>query len=291
MLVPAAFDYVAPTSIEEVLTVLSQTPDAKVLAGGQSLLPLMNSRALRPPVVVDVDRVPQLAERNMDGSEFTLGALTRQRWLETERSVAEHIPALGEAAGLIGDLGVRRRGTLGGSLAHADPGAELPVACVLLGAQIEAIGPWGTRSIPASEFFQGPFQTVLDRTELLVSVRVPLLARPSETCAVRELSACRHGSNTVGAARVSWDEDGFCSRLRVVVSGTDGPQDITAEATGLIGTRVTDADLRDVRSRLANRPAEGPDLKDMAVLQAEVTVAALATARERNIRRQKGNPS
>jgi CO/xanthine dehydrogenase FAD-binding subunit len=170
----APFDYAAPTSVGDAVALLARHgAEAKVLAGGQSLVPLLNYRLARPRVVVDVNDLP-LADVRVDGARLRLGALVRHATLATAAIVARECPILAEAAALIGNVRVRTLGTLGGSLAHADPAAELPLVVVALGGEMEARGPHGSRTIAAHEFFTGYLTTVLAPDELLTGVSVPV---------------------------------------------------------------------------------------------------------------------
>jgi carbon-monoxide dehydrogenase medium subunit len=175
---PAPFEYFAPRTVEEALDLLARHGDeAKLLAGGQSLVPMMNMRLVRPAVVVDLNRVAALGAMREDGGRLHLGALVRQHALERDGRVAAAAPLLAEAAPLIGHLQTRARGTIGGSLAHADPAAELPVVAVAHAGEVVAHGPHGERRIPLAEFFLGYLETALGPDEVLVAVE---LERPPE---------------------------------------------------------------------------------------------------------------
>jgi carbon-monoxide dehydrogenase medium subunit len=175
--IAAPFSYVRADSAAAALTALSEHGDeAKLLAGGQSLLPLMKLRLATPSVVVDVSRATELAYVRTDGDVLTIGALTRHCDVATDPLVAEHTPLLGYAAAQVGDRQVRHRGTLGGSVAHADPSADLPAALLALDATYVIEGPKGLRSVPAADFPTGFLETVLGPDELLVEVRVPTAA-------------------------------------------------------------------------------------------------------------------
>jgi aerobic carbon-monoxide dehydrogenase medium subunit len=172
--IPAQFSYRRVSTVDEALAVLAEHgDDAKLLAGGQSLLPLMKLRLAAPEVLVDVARLSELSYVRLDGDEIAIGALTRHQTLHDDPVLAEHAPALAHVAGSIGDLQIRHRGTIGGSLAHADSAADLPAAILASDGVLVARGPSGERRIPAAEFFLGPFTTPLEPDELLTEVRVP----------------------------------------------------------------------------------------------------------------------
>jgi len=172
--IPAPFDYLRADSAEAALAALGEHgDDAKLLAGGQSLLPLMKLRLATPTVVVDVSRVGELAYVREDGNTLAIGALTRHCDVARSAAVQSHAPLLAHAAGGVGDAQVRHRGTIGGSVAHADPSADMPAAVLALGGSYVVRGPGGSREIAAADFATGFLETVLAPDELLVEARVP----------------------------------------------------------------------------------------------------------------------
>ncbi len=173
-MIPAAFDLVRAESAEEAVSLLGEHgEDAKLLAGGHSLLPLMKLRLATPSVLVDIGRVRDLSSIREEGDELAVGALTRHRHLETSVVLATHAPVLRHVAGKVGDPQVRHRGTIGGSLAHGDPASDLPAAVLALGGSLVVQGPAGRRTIAATDFFTGFLETALRPDELLVEIRVP----------------------------------------------------------------------------------------------------------------------
>ncbi|MGH7335285.1 MAG: FAD binding domain-containing protein, partial [Candidatus Rokuibacteriota bacterium] len=159
---PPRFEYMAPRSEEEALALLGQYGErAKLLAGGQSLIPLMNFRLVQPEVVIDINRITSLAYVRGQNGGVAIGALTRQHVLERDAGVVGRVPMLAEACHLIGHLPIRHRGTVGGNLAHADPASELPAAMVALGAEIVVASRQGRRTVAAEGFFAGPLTTIL----------------------------------------------------------------------------------------------------------------------------------
>jgi carbon-monoxide dehydrogenase medium subunit len=173
-MIPASFHYRRATSVDEALELLASHGDeAKVLAGGHSLLPLMKLRLAVPSVVVDVGRLHDLSYIRDQGHHVAIGALTRHRDLETSSLLAAQVPILAHVAGLVGDPQVRHRGTIGGSLAHGDPASDLPAVVLALGGTLVARGPGGERTIPADSFFRSFLETALEPGELLTEIRVP----------------------------------------------------------------------------------------------------------------------
>jgi aerobic carbon-monoxide dehydrogenase medium subunit len=218
---PAAFDYHRVDRVEDALERLAELgEDAKVLAGGQSLVPMMNFRLVRPPALVDVTRIPDLRYVLRDGDALRIGALTVHREIEllSDPDVISGYELLPRAARWVGHYPIRTRGTFGGSIAHADPSAEWCMLAVLLDATIVVTGPDGEREIPASDFFLGFFTSALEPGELLLEVRFP---RPRPHAALREF-ARRHGDFAIVAAAVALDVDGDrISDPRIVVGGVD----------------------------------------------------------------------
>jgi CO/xanthine dehydrogenase FAD-binding subunit len=223
---PAPFEHVPVESAEEAVAVLAEHGDeAKVLAGGQSLVPLLNMRLARPGVLVDVSRVAGLDSIEANGA-LTLGALVRQADALGSPAVGEHAPLLAAALKYVGHPATRNRGTVGGSLAHADPAAELPAVLLALDGEVNALGPGGERTIAAEALFTGPFTTALAADELLVRVRLPLSG--GRRFGFAEL-ARRPGDFALAGAAVSLDLP------RIVLFALGGEPIRATEAEALLG--------------------------------------------------------
>jgi aerobic carbon-monoxide dehydrogenase medium subunit len=172
--IPGSFEYVRPTSVEEAVAALVEHgDDAKILAGGHSLLPLMKLRLAMPAVLIDISRIPGLSYVRVDGDEVAIGAGTRHHELEQDEVAAAEVPLLPYVASQVGDAQVRHRGTIGGTVAHSDPASDLPTALLALGGTVVVQGPSGRRDIPITEFWLGFFETALAEDELIVEIRVP----------------------------------------------------------------------------------------------------------------------
>lgn len=217
---PAAFAYHDPATVEEALRVLAQVgDDGKVLAGGQSLVPMMNFRLARPSDLVDLNLIPELSYLREDGGQLHIGAMTRQREVEHSALVARGWPLLSGAVPYIGHVQIRNRGTVGGSLAHADPAAELPAVMAALDAEIVIRGPSAERTVLATDFFLSFYETALAPTELLVEIRVPALPRATGW-AFQEVSRRRGDFAMVGvAALLTVDAAGIIRRSRLAFTG------------------------------------------------------------------------
>lgn len=177
-MIPAAFSYERAGSVEEAIELLGSDDDAKLLAGGHSLIPLLRLRAyVRPSLLVDIGRLDELRYVRRDGERIVVGALTRHAELVRDQVLAQGCSVLAETAELVGDPQVRHRGTIGGSISHADPASDLCAVVLALDAELVARGPGGERMIPAAEFFTGPFTNALGPRELLTEIRVPVVER------------------------------------------------------------------------------------------------------------------
>jgi carbon-monoxide dehydrogenase medium subunit len=174
-MIPAAFDYEVAESVEHALGLLGGDPEAKVLAGGHSLVPALKLRIARPSLLVDIGRLSDLAYVRDAGTQIAIGALTRHAAVQRDPLLQEHCPIVSTTAAQIGDPQVRHRGTIGGSLAHGDPASDLPAVMLALGAEFVIVGAGGQRTVGAADFFTGVFQTAVDSGELLTEIRVPKL--------------------------------------------------------------------------------------------------------------------
>jgi CO/xanthine dehydrogenase FAD-binding subunit len=226
---PPPFDYYAPVTVEEALELLVRYGgEAKVLAGGQSLMPLLNFRLTRPAALVDLNRIPDLAYiREHDGWLY-LGAMTRQRTIELSPLVRQRVPLLAEATRWVGHLPIRTRGTIGGSLAHADPAAEYPAVLTALEGEVVVRGPRGQRLLGAGALFQSYLTTSLAPDEILTEVRLP--ATPPGTGVAFEEFARRHGDFAiVGVAALVTVDGEECCQARLAAAGA-GPTPVRLRA-------------------------------------------------------------
>jgi carbon-monoxide dehydrogenase medium subunit len=256
---PAAFEYHRPATLDEALDRLAERGgEAKPLAGGQSLIPAMNFRLARPAVLVDLNRLSELAYIRSDADGLLIGAMTRQRSVETSDLAQRTAPLLHEAMPFIAHAQIRNRGTIGGSIAHADPAAELPAVMVVLGATFRARSRAGARTIAADAFFTGLFTTALAPEELLVEIAVPPLP-PASGWACTEM-ARRHGDYALAgvAAVVTLDPGGRCRAARVALfSVGDGPV-LARAAAALLEAQVPTPELIGAAADRASRDIDPP---------------------------------
>lgn len=234
---PVDFDYVAPSHLDEAIALLHEAGDnARVLAGGQSLVPLLNLRLVRPRLLVDLRRVPGLTGIRAQDGALVVGAMTRQADAETDALVRTRAPLLSEALGLVAHLAIRSRGTIGGSLAHADPAAELPAVAVALDATLTVEGPAGRRAVAADDFFLGYLATALAPGEVVTAISFPARS-PAAGWAFVEFSRRPGDFALAGVAAVLELADGRVgagTRL-VVVGGADRCHRAMAAETQLLG--------------------------------------------------------
>lgn len=218
---PPKFRYHAPTSLDEAVTLLQRYDgDARPLAGGQSMVPMLNFRLMAPAALIDLSRIPDLDYVREDGNDIAIGGMARQRTVENSPLVVTHLPLLREALQWVGHLPTRSRGTVCGSLAHADPASEQPMAMLALDGSVVARGPAGSRVIPASEFFVSLFTTALEPDEILIEARLPKMA-PDAGYAVEEF-ARRHGDFAIAVVAVALRRDGDrCIQASVAAAGVD----------------------------------------------------------------------
>jgi carbon-monoxide dehydrogenase medium subunit/6-hydroxypseudooxynicotine dehydrogenase subunit alpha len=237
---PPLFDYHDPNAVEGALDLLSEHgEDAKVLAGGQSLVPLLNFRLASPDHLIDLGRIPTLAYIRRQNGVLRIGAMTRQSTLEASPLVAEHWPLLTEALSFVAHAQIRNRGTVGGSVAHADPAAELPVAFTVLDATFHVRSRSGSRSVEWRDFFITHLTTAIEPDELLVEIEVPPVP-PGTGWAFSEY-ARRHGDFALGgAAALVTLEDGVCQRARLgLLAAADTPVRAEAAERALEGSAIT----------------------------------------------------
>jgi carbon-monoxide dehydrogenase medium subunit len=270
------FAYVAAATVDEAVEVLARESEAKVLAGGQSLIPLLNYRLARPRIVVDINGLP-VARIERSNGRLRLGALVRHQELADSSDVRTACSLLGEAAALIGNVRVRTLGTLGGSLAHADPAAELPLAMVALDAVIDVHGRRGGRTVAARDFFTGYLTTALAGDELVTAVDVP--ATPGMGAAVEEFSR-RPGDFALVAvaAVVGLDRRGRVDQARVAIGGVSGsPLRLPAVEDVLRGQEPTSERL--ARAADAARSAIDPQSDAFASAGYRTLLAGVLTKR------------
>lgn len=284
---PARFRYYDPETVEEAVSLLVEFgSDARVLAGGQSLVPLMNFRLARPKYLVDINKVSSLDYIRQGDHTLAIGAMTRQRTVETSTLVQEKNPLLIEASRYIGHPTIRNRGTVGGSLAHADPAAEWPALAMVMDATLVLRGPQGERCIPAEDFFVTYLTTCLDPSEILVEIRIPELSRGAGWSFL-ELSRRFGDFALVGVAiRLTTDGSGICTDGAIALTGV-GAYPVRAQSAEqlLRGERLSEALFEHVARAVAKELEPDSDLHASADYRRTVarilTLRGLAIAQKR----------
>jgi carbon-monoxide dehydrogenase medium subunit len=268
---PPVFEYSAVRSIEEAVAVLGQHGDAaKLLAGGQSLVPLLNMRLIAPDRLIDLNRVTALAHVTPRDGGLAIGAMTRQRAVERSAVAARHVPLLAEALPWVGHFQIRNRGTVGGSLSHADPAAELPAVALCLDARFTARGPAGERTLTAEAFFRTQLTTALEPTELLTEVWFPASARDSGSAWI-EL-ARRHGDYAlVGVGAVVTLAGDRVKEARLALTGVgDRPVRAREAEARLAGEPLTPGVLGDAAEAVRRAIDPGSDIHATAAYRRHV---------------------
>jgi len=242
---PPEFEYVVADSVDAAVAALAAAGgDAKVLAGGQSLVPMLNFRLLRPAILVDINRIPGLAFIEEGEAEIRVGALTRHHQLETSPVIAKHFPVLSDAMTHVAHLAIRNRGTIGGSLSHADPAAELPMLALLLDATLTIASPSGRRTVAARDFFLGALSADLAADELVTEIAFPKL--PAGSGWGFEEVARRHGDFALAAVAATVTvSDGTIAQARIAMTGVDETPKRAGEAEAMLTGRTLDAALLD----------------------------------------------
>jgi aerobic carbon-monoxide dehydrogenase medium subunit len=243
-MIPPAFDYHAPRTVGEAISLLSSLgPDAKLLAGGHSLLPMMKLRFAQPAHLIDINRIPELRGVCEDGNDVVIGAMTVETELINSAILQKRVPLLAEAPKLIADPQVRNRGTLGGDIAHGDPGNDHPAISLALNASFVLQGPQGQRTVKADDFFLGTYMTALADDEIMVAIRVPAFA-PGTGWAYEKLKRKTGDWATAGAAVVLRMSGGVVSHVRIGLTNL-APTAIRASAAeaALLGQPLSEAQL------------------------------------------------
>jgi CO/xanthine dehydrogenase FAD-binding subunit len=287
---PAVFDYHAPTELNEALDLLEDFGfDAKIMSGGQSLIPMMNMRLARPKVIIDISNISELNYIRVTDSVIQIGGMTRHYQVERSEEIKQVCPLLPEGMKLIGHSQIRSRGTIGGSVAHADPTAELPVMLATLGATITLASPDGLRTVTTDEFFMTYLTTTIEMNEILVSVEIPFPSKRTGF-AIDEFTLRKGDFGIVlAAASVTLDEEGKIRAATLCLGGVDGVPVVLEEVTdGLIGRLPGDELITECCNSIGELIDPEPDVhasaeyrKDLCITYAK-RVLKLASKRASN---------
>jgi carbon-monoxide dehydrogenase medium subunit len=285
-MIPPTFDYVAPRTLSEAVSLLEQNEDAKVLAGGHSLIPLMKLRLASPPLLVDINKIEGLDYIREDDGWLKIGALTREVQLDRSDLVRTRYPLLADTTHMIADPLVRNMATVGGNLAHADPANDHPAAMLAYGAQVVATGPGGERVIPIDEFFAGLFETSLAHDELLTEMRIPAPGPRTGGAYVKVERKVGDFATAAVAVQLTLDENGNCQSVGIGLTNVGmTPIKATAAEDALKGKPLNDDNIR-MAAQLASEAAEpesdhrGSEEYKRSLIRT-LTVRALRKAAER----------
>ncbi len=274
-----SFAYAAPTSVDEALATLRGEPEAQVLAGGQSLLPLLAQRRVGPSLLVDLGQVETLRAIELGTNSVRIGSMVTHATSAGSSLIRENLPLLADAAALIGSEAVRQRGTLGGSLAHGDPSAELPLVAVAMGATMVLRGAGGERRLNARDFFVGPFETAIARDELLVCAEFPV--RAHRFC-LEELARRPGGTALVSAAVGFIESEGLCMSARVALSGVAATPHRSTAAEGILEAKPLNEEIIEVAAEAAAAALDPPgDLHGSGPYRRQLARVAVARALKR----------
>jgi carbon-monoxide dehydrogenase medium subunit len=290
---PASFEYLAPVGIGEAIELLRQHgDDAKLLAGGQSLVPMMKLRVARPKYLIDIHRIAELNYIREEAGSIRFGAMTRHVQIEESSLIREKLPMLSEAASEIGDAQVRNRGTIGGGLVEADPSGDYGAVILALNAQLKCVGPRGERVIPAAEFFTFAYTTALESDEILTEIVFPLPQKGSAGVYLKLERVAGDFAIASAAVQLSLDKEGACNEIGIGVTGSGAvPQKSLAVETLLRGKNITPA-LIDQAGHLIQEGAEPiEDLRGSASYKKKALSAILRRAIAESLRRAESKRS
>jgi CO/xanthine dehydrogenase FAD-binding subunit len=277
---PAPFDYVRPGSLTEVCELLAGDEDARVIAGGQTLVPMLAMRLARPLRLIDILRLPELAGIRKDKEAVVVGATTRQAQAERDPVIRASVPMLAQVLPWVGHPPTRNRGTIGGSIANADPSAEIPLVAVTLGAEIMLATTAGPTSMPADDFFIGPMLTSIGQGECVSAIRFPVWPHKRIGVGFFEISARRSDFAFVAAAaQVALDDEGCCLEVALGLGGV-GDRPLRLDVSSLAGTRLDAASVSDAVIAAAVDLAAMSDLHASAAYRRRVAVTLCLRALE-----------
>jgi aerobic carbon-monoxide dehydrogenase medium subunit len=286
-MIPAAFDYIAPQSLDEALAALAaHGEEARLLAGGHSLLPLLKLRLANPKLLIDLTRISGLSNISQERDRILIGALATHYQIESSALLKTKCLLLPETARAIGDVQVRNRGTIGGSLAHADPSADWPAAILALGSELKLLGPKGERRIAAEEFFLDALTTAIEPTEILTEIRVPVLARRSGS-AYLNMPQPASGFAIVGVAVwLSLGQNGRCDDIGVGVTGlSHKPFRAHGVEQRLRGNKLTPKLIEESASQVADGIEPLEDLHASAKFRIHLTQVYASRALQESMKR------
>jgi carbon-monoxide dehydrogenase medium subunit len=287
---PASFDYHAPGSVQEAIALLGKLKDdAKLLAGGHSLIPMMKLRLAQPKHLIDLRKVPGLSGIKEEGNVIAIGAMTTHWQVESSKLLQSKVPVVSEAAGLIGDPQVRNLGTVGGSLAHADPAADMPAVMIALGAELVIEGPKGRRTVKVDDFFKGLMMTAVGPDEILVEMRIPVPPAGSGASYQKFPHPASRFAVVGVCAAVTVDGKGACSKAGVGITGA-GTKAVRAKGVeaGLTGKTLDPATIEAAAAKAADGVDVQADLQGSVEYKSHLLRVHARRAIEAALKRARG---
>jgi CO/xanthine dehydrogenase FAD-binding subunit len=277
---PAPFDYVRPASLAEACALLAADEDARLIAGGQTLVPMLAMRLARPARLIDILRLPELAGIRRESGAVVVGAATRQAQAERDPVIRASLPMLARVLPWVGHPPTRNRGTIGGSIAHADPSAEIPLVAVTLGAEVMLATTQGPVSVPVDDFIVGPMQTTIGQGDCISAIRFPVWPQKRIGVGFFEISARRSDFAFVAAvAQIALDEEDRCIDVALGVGGA-GDRPLRLDVSSLIGSRLDAASVSDAVNAASRELEATSDLHASAAYRRRVAVTLSIRALE-----------
>jgi len=288
-MIPPAFDYAVPKTLNEAVALLGQNPEAKILAGGHSLIPMMKFRLASPALLVDLNRLDGLAYLREEGGWLKIGAMTREADLDRSDLIHKKYPLLADTAKMIADPVVRNMATVGGNLAHADPANDHPATMLAYGAQVVATGPKGERVIPIDQFFKGPFETALARDEILTEIRIPAPKARSGGAYLKVERKVGDFATAAVAAQVTLGANGNCESVGIGLTNVGLTPIMAAKAEeALRGKKPDDANIRAAAQLAADAAQPSGDQRGSEEYKRSLVKTLAVRALRKAVERAKG---
>jgi len=288
-MIPPAFDYAVPKTLNEAVALLGQNPEAKILAGGHSLIPMMKFRLASPALLVDLNRLDGLAYLREEGGWLKIGAMTREADLDRSDLIHKKYPLLADTAKMIADPVVRNMATVGGNLAHADPANDHPATMLAYGAQVVATGPKGERVIPIDQFFKGPFETALARDEILTEIRIPAPKPRSGGAYMKVERKVGDFATAAVAAQVTLGANGNCESVGIGLTNVGLTPIMAAKAEeALRGKKPDDANIRAAAQLAAEAAQPSGDQRGSEEYKRSLVKTLAVRALRKAVERAKG---
>jgi carbon-monoxide dehydrogenase medium subunit len=288
-MIPPSFDYAVPKTLNEAIALLGGNPEAKVLAGGHSLIPMMRYRLASPALLIDLNRLEGLSYIREEGGWLKIGAMTREADLDESELIKSKYPLLADTARMIADPVVRNMATVGGNLAHADPANDHPATMLAYGAQVVAAGPKGTRTIPITDFFKGTFETSLAHDEVLTEIQIPARKAGDGGCYLKVERKVGDYATAAVAAQVSLDANGNCSYVGIGLTNVGAaPIKATAAENSLRGKAPTDDAIRAAAALAAEAADPSADPRGSVEYKRSLVKTLTVRALKQAVARAKG---